>query len=132
MQHCGGLLELVAARAPLVARGPLSALLVPSPLPRLNKVSAVLLELASVAAACSAGPGGGQPAELLHRWLAQAVQGFVPQQLSQADATSLAGACAGLLAFTGRSLVMARKLKKRLRDFVEQQCRRGGATAGAQ
>jgi hypothetical protein len=196
--------ELVVGHAVLIAYGALGALLVPSPLPRLQKVSSVLLELAalaalaehssltigvsairhdlttgmspisydlSLAATASAGPLGApsssqlhqfqvngcvsSPAsapgaqELLHSWLLQAMQGFVPGPLSAQEAADFAAACAGLLVSTppgrpagtmegvsadrngsrcrqvpaSRSYAAARRLKRRLRDLAEKHMR---------
>lgn len=137
------LLSLVAAHGALCARGALSALMV-CPLPRLQKVCSLLLELAAVAAA-AASTGASAPSKaaaqsqaLLHGWLAAAADTFTPQPLSQQEAASLAQALSELLLpatpVDGRggaaargdgatrrhsSLLAARKLKRRLRDFAE-------------
>lgn len=185
--------EVVTGHAVLIAFGALGALLVPSPLPRLQKVSSVLLELSALAALAeqpslinnisalehdlsvvgTTGTGSlGAPSSsqlqqlqpngcvsnaqasasgaqgLLHSWLLQAMQGFVPAPLSAQEAADLAAACAGLLVSTpqgrpagmdgvsadgngsrcrqvpaSRSYVAARRLKRRLRDFAEKHMR---------
>lgn len=116
--------QVVAQHGALIAFGAFSALLVPSPLPRLQKVSSVLLELAAFAARVEhsstaaaqrgshAGGVNGFAAALasgstnrqrgaeqsgLYSWLSQATQGFVPAALSAQEAADLAAACAGLL-----------------------------------
>lgn len=180
--------EVVAGHAMLIAYGALGALLVPSPLPRLQKVSSVLLELAALAAlveqpghatthaatqqqahaafengiapAANSALGSQLPLQqpngcvsntatttapqgVLHGWLLQAMQGFVPAPLTAHEAADFAAACAGLLVTTpsahvpgvdggcvgtrqlpaSRSYVAARRLKKRLRDFAEKHMR---------
>lgn len=178
--------EVVASHAVLVGSAALGALLVPSPLPRLQKVCSLLLELAALASlveqpgthtgtisqqqhGADVGVSGVMaPAHssisaqqqlqdrshgafhlpaartqgILHSWLLQATQPFVPAALSAQEAADLAAACAGLLASSpaaaldsgdgssqcrqapaSRSYVAARRLKKRLRDFAEKLMR---------
>lgn len=106
---------IVTGHAVLIASGVLGGLLVPSPLPRLQKVSSALLELAALAAVVDqtlpdqlrAGGGTvfGTPTRShlggrLHQWLLQAMQGFVPAPLSAGEAADFAAACAGLLVAT--------------------------------
>lgn len=106
--------EIVTGHAVLIASGVLGGLLVPSPLPRLQKVSSALLELAALAAVvdhtlpdqprAGAGTVFGTPTRShlghLHQWLLQATQGFVPAPLSAGEAADFAAACAGLLVAT--------------------------------
>jgi hypothetical protein len=114
-EGCGSqqLQEIVTSYAVLIASGVLGGLLVPSPLPHLQKVSSALLELAALAAVvdqadqlgAGAGTVFGAPARShlsgrLHQWLLQATQGFVPAPLSAGEAADFAAACAGLLVVT--------------------------------
>jgi len=169
--------DLVASHGALIAYGALGALLVPSPLPRLQKVCSILLELAALASLVetsgrhqglpqdsssdkqqqqqqlSGGCVRGTPAApspgVLQAWLWQATQNYVPTPLSSTEAADLAAVCAGLLASTAqasaasgggdsssrsrsavpasRSYIVARRLKKRLRDFAEKHMRTSAA-----
>lgn len=140
------LLELVCVQGADIVRGVFGALLSPSPLPRLQKASAVLLDMAGVAeqasnssssrgnAAVPAGMHGQhlqqhqQPQQLLHGWLTQGAGAFVPTCMNAAEAARLAEECSLLLCSSGgvhagRSYMVARRLKKLLRDFAEQHMR---------
>jgi hypothetical protein len=69
-----------------------------------------------------------QQQELLHGWLARGAAAYVPNSMNSAEATRLAGECAVLLCSSGgvhagRSYMVARRLKKLLRDFAEQHMR---------
>lgn len=99
--------EVVASHGHVIAAGALGALLVASPLPRLQKVSSVLLDLAVLAniveqqQQLTVGqlqhlhqPAAVHTAGVLHRWLLQATQGL---PLTASEAAELAAACAGLL-----------------------------------
>lgn len=168
--------DLVASHGALIAYGALGALLVPSPLPRLQKVCSILLELAALASlvemsgrhqdlpegfsldkqqqqlsgGCIRGTPAAPSPGVLQAWLCQATQGYVPTPLSSTEAADLAAVCAGLLASTAqasaangggggdssssrpavpasRSYIVARRLKKRLRDFAEKHMRTAAA-----
>jgi len=133
-----------AARRVLVGRGPalgaglLRALLAPSPLPRVQRVGALLTELASLAAAAEAppppaasssamqtegsdaGPGGA----LLACWLSGALAALPQGALAAGEGEALlADLLALLLGGSGggrRSYLAARRLKKVLREFAER------------
>jgi hypothetical protein len=137
------LLELVCAQGVDIVRGVIGALLAPSPLPRLQKASAVLLDMAGVADQVSSSNSGAatgagvqsqqqqqqQQQELLHGWLAHAAAACVPRFISAAEAARLSQQCCVLLCgssggvHASRSYMVARRLKKLLRDFAERHMR---------
>jgi hypothetical protein len=132
------LLELVCVQGADIVRGVFGALLAPSPLPRLQKASAVLLDMAVVAdqicssrieALATAGQSQHpQQQQLLHGWLMRGAGAYAPKCMSAAEAARLAEECSVLLCSTGgvhasRSYMVARRLKKLLRDFAERHMR---------
>jgi hypothetical protein len=131
------LLELVCAQGADIVRGVIAALLAPSPLPRLQKASAVLLDMAGIADQVSSSSNGATAAgtqqqrhqELLHGWLAHAAAAYVPGCMGAAEAARLSQECCVLLCGSSggvqasRSYMVARRLKKLLRDFAERHMR---------
>jgi hypothetical protein len=134
------LLELVCAQGADIVRGVIAALMAPSPLPRLQKASAVLLDMAGIADQVSSSSSGATAAgaqhhqqqqhqELLHGWLAHAAAAYVPGCMGAAEAARLSQECCVLLCgssggvHASRSYMVARRLKKLLRDFAERHMR---------
>ncbi|KAF6260657.1 hypothetical protein COO60DRAFT_876514 [Scenedesmus sp. NREL 46B-D3] len=141
------LLELVCAQGADIVRGVIGALLAPSPLPRLQKASAVLLDMAGVADQVSSSSGllnnngalaagmqsqhlpQQQQQQLLHGWLVQAAGTYAAACISSAEAARLSEECSVLLCSRSggvhatRSYTVARRLKKLLRDFAERHMR---------
>ncbi|GBF98326.1 hypothetical protein Rsub_10989 [Raphidocelis subcapitata] len=125
------LAAVLAGRGAEVTAGLLSALLAPSPLPRVHKVAALLLELASLASRLDAADGppsaGAAPAGGRARaWLAATLQALV------SDGALAPGEAAVVLAEWGqllvggsaRSYVCVRRLRRIVREFAEQHSRR--------
>lgn len=113
---------LVLARGQVLVAGLVGSLLAPSPLPRVHKVSAVLLDLASLCQSAAAAPPV-QPALQLRSWLTAAVASLPPGVVAADEARTMAEGWAALLgqqhARTSRSYLSARRLKRLVREFAE-------------
>lgn len=143
------LAEALGRRGPELTQGLLAALLAPSPLPRVHKVAALLLELSNLAAqleqnggnggggagggAAAAGGFGGQQPGLqvgsggghqAQAWLAATLQALPEGQLAPGEAAAVVRTWGPLLAqHSSRSYVVLRRLRRIVREFAEQHAR---------
>jgi len=119
------LAAVLARRGPELTRGLLLALLAPSPLPRVHKVAALLLELSNLAASIELRERQpeGQQAQL---WLAATLEALPEGALAPGEAQAVMSEWGPLLAHhhSARSYVSLRRLRRIVREFAEQHARR--------